>query len=81
MNNIFPFTIGLPHDMIAVFREHDDDTWYEADVVVTSKTSATFRVYGMFDNVWGGRGRHLRDVVVKKRRQRATCEAHQGASP
>lgn len=60
----FPFTIGLPYRLIPRFRELDNETWFEADLVVTSKDSGIIRVYGMFCNLRGGRGKHLRDVPI-----------------
>lgn len=60
----FPFTIGLPYRLIPRFRELDSETWFEADLVVTSKDSGVIKVYDIFCDVSGGRGEHLRDVPI-----------------
>lgn len=64
MENFFPFKIGLPYDLIPRFREIDNESWYEADLEITSPSTGVIKVYGMFDNVWGGRGQWKRDVPI-----------------
>lgn len=64
MDNFFPFKIGLPYDLIPRFREIDNESWYEADLEITSPSTGVIKVYGMFDNVWGGRGCWRRDVPI-----------------
>jgi len=64
MSSIFPFVIRLPHDLIPEFRKVDKETWYEADLKVTSPDSATVIVYDMLDMCRGGRGKHNLDVCL-----------------
>lgn len=60
----FPFTIGLPANLVSKFRKVDNETWFEADLEVTSASTGVVHVYGMYDSYRGGRGRHLRDVTL-----------------
>jgi len=62
---IFPFTVGFPYSLMEQFRKADNGgSWFEADLRILSPNSANVVVYGMFDNIWGGRGSKLREVPL-----------------
>ena len=65
-NTFFPFTVHNPWGFRNVFLERKPNglTFYEFDVIVRSKTSVTFVVYGVRDNFYGGRGEEIKKMVA-----------------
>ena len=63
--SVFPFTVFGPSRLQALFLKHNKGRWYQFDATVTSHDCVTFHVYDMLDNVYGGRGKHIRDFKVE----------------